>query len=257
MMYVFVEIKVDVQHAVDTIKKLVPKDKRVVLSATIQFASCLRAASAELKGHFDVVPTVPQAKPLSNGEVLGCTSPKLPAGEHDVLVFLADGRFHMESLMIHNPHLESYLYNPYTKLMTRESYDTELMRANRTASIEKAKSASRWGVILGTLGHQGSLASLSRVEAILKARGVQYTVVLLSEVFPSKLELFADITAWVQISCPRLSIDWGMHFKHPILTPFELEVCMGSAVMPSVYPMDWYSKEGGPWAVYTDKSVPI
>eukprot|EP00754_Rhynchopus_humris_P005565 Rhum_TRINITY_DN12769_c2_g1::Rhum_TRINITY_DN12769_c2_g1_i1::g.54298::m.54298/K07561/DPH1, dph2; 2-(3-amino-3-carboxypropyl)histidine synthase len=258
MMYVFVEIKVDVDHAADTIKKLIPADRRVVLSATIQFASCLRAASAELtKAHFTTPPLVPQAKPLSNGEVLGCTSPKIPKGDFDTLVFLADGRFHMESLMIHNPHLEAYLYNPYTKTLSRERYDTDLMRSNRIKSIEVARSAPRWGVVLGTLGHQGNLPSLSRIERILKARGIPYTVVLLSEVFPAKLSLFSDITAWVQVSCPRLSIDWGMHFEHPVLTPFEFEVCFGTAVMPEVYPMDWYAKGGGPWAVYTPKDGPV
>eukprot|EP01064_Diplonema_japonicum_P010507 TRINITY_DN17758_c0_g1_i1.p1 TRINITY_DN17758_c0_g1~~TRINITY_DN17758_c0_g1_i1.p1 ORF type:complete len:417 (+),score=67.88 TRINITY_DN17758_c0_g1_i1:44-1252(+) len=257
MMYVFVEIKVDVDHVVDTIKKLVPKDKKIVMSATIQFASCLRAASEALSSHFDNPPMVPQAKPLSYGEVLGCTSPKLPSGEHEIMVFLADGRFHMESLMIHNPHLKAYLYNPYTKQLTEEGYDHVLMKENRMKSIEKARTATRFGVALGTLGHQGSPAALTRVERILKARGIDYVVVLLSEIFPAKLALFEDITAWVQISCPRLSIDWGMHFETPILSPFELEVAMGTAVMPSIYPMDWYSKDGGPWAVYTDKSAPV
>lgn len=37
---------------------------------------------------------VPQAKPLSPGEVLGCTSPTLL--DRDALVFVADGRFHLE-----------------------------------------------------------------------------------------------------------------------------------------------------------------
>ncbi len=35
-----------------------------------------------------------QAKPLSSGEVLGCTSPTLPAV--DAMIFVADGRFHLE-----------------------------------------------------------------------------------------------------------------------------------------------------------------
>eukprot|EP01059_Diplonema_ambulator_P022921 TRINITY_DN3827_c0_g1_i2.p1 TRINITY_DN3827_c0_g1~~TRINITY_DN3827_c0_g1_i2.p1 ORF type:complete len:411 (+),score=76.16 TRINITY_DN3827_c0_g1_i2:439-1671(+) len=257
MMYVFVEIKVDVDHVVQTVKKLIPPSKKIVMSATIQFASCLRAASEALSHHFTTPPTVPQTKPLSYGEVLGCTSPKLPPGEHEIMVFLADGRFHMESLMIHNPHLKAYLYNPYTKKLTEEGYDHGLMKKNRLSAIEKARTATKYGVVLGTLGHQGSPAALSRVERLLQSRNIDYVVILLSEIFPAKLALFTDITAWVQISCPRLSIDWGMHFPTPILTPFELEVALGTAIMPNVYPMDWYSKEGGPWAVYTDKSASI
>lgn len=36
----------------------------------------------------------PQARPLSSGEVLGCTSPSLTG--IDAYVFVADGRFHLE-----------------------------------------------------------------------------------------------------------------------------------------------------------------
>jgi 2-(3-amino-3-carboxypropyl)histidine synthase len=46
--------------------------------------------------------------------------------------------------------------------------------------------------------------------------------VLLSEIFPEKLMLFSDVDAWVQIACPRLSIDWGHAFSRPLLTPYEV-----------------------------------
>ena len=47
-----------------------------------------------------------QAKPLSPGEILGCTSPHMKDSHN--LVYLGDGRFHLESAMIANPHLNSY-----------------------------------------------------------------------------------------------------------------------------------------------------
>lgn len=28
--------------------------------------------------------------------------------------------------------------------------------------------------------------------------------------------------SWVQIACPRLSIDWGMAFEKPLLSPYEV-----------------------------------
>lgn len=49
---------------------------------------------------------VPQEKPLSPGEILGCTSPKV--SDADCLIYLGDGRFHLESIMIANPELEAY-----------------------------------------------------------------------------------------------------------------------------------------------------
>jgi len=41
---------------------------------------------------------VPKTKPRSAGEVLGCTSPTL--SEKCKVIFIGDGRFHLESVMI-------------------------------------------------------------------------------------------------------------------------------------------------------------
>lgn len=29
---------------------------------------------------------------------------------------------------------------------------------------------------------------------------------------------------WVQVACPRLSIDWGLAFDKPLLTPYEVSL---------------------------------
>lgn len=47
-------------------------------------------------------------------------------------------------------------YDPYSKVFSREYYDHEAMRALRLEAINKARSARRWGLILGTLGRQGN-----------------------------------------------------------------------------------------------------
>lgn len=60
---------------------------------TIQFAGAVHEACTQVSDYFDEV-AVPQAKPLSPGEVLGCTSPVING--KDALVFVADGRFHLE-----------------------------------------------------------------------------------------------------------------------------------------------------------------
>lgn len=53
--------------------------------------------------------------------------------------------------------------------------------------------------------------------------------VLLSEVTPAKLEMMDHVDAWVQVACPRLSIDWGESFEKPTLTPYEAFVALGKA----------------------------
>lgn len=54
---------------------------------------------------------------------------------------------------------------------------------------------------------------------------------------------------WIQIACPRLSIDWGYAFAKPLLTPYEAEVALGAVEWLDVYPMDFYAEDGGEWTV--------
>ncbi|KAL2653523.1 hypothetical protein R1flu_021651 [Riccia fluitans] len=226
-LYVFVDIQIDVENLVETVRKNFDRSCKLAIAGTIQFSTAIHAAKVLLSREFSSI-QVPQSKPLSPGEVLGCTSPVLPSGSTDSLVFVADGRFHLEAFMIANPEVKSYRYDPYSKLLTIEEYDHQGMRAARMNAIKQARGAKTWGVVLGTLGRQGNPRILTHVEERLTARKLEYTIFLISELSPAKLALFQDsVDAWIQIACPRLSIDWGEAFKQPLLTPYEAEVALG------------------------------
>ncbi|KAG6737573.1 hypothetical protein POTOM_059101 [Populus tomentosa] len=235
-LYVFVEIKIDVSRLINTINLNFGTHKRnIVLAGTIQFASAIREAKPELENNGFVV-LIPQSKPLSAGEVLGCTAPKMSKNvgnlgfseEEMVLVFVADGRFHLEAFMIANPGIKAFRYDPYLGKLFLEEYDHKGMKEVRKKAIERAKGARRWGVVLGTLGRQGNPRILERLEKKMGEKGFDYMVVLMSEISPARIALFEDsVDAWIQIACPRLSIDWGDAFKKPLLTPFEAEIALG------------------------------
>ncbi|KAL3803105.1 hypothetical protein ACHAW5_001969 [Stephanodiscus triporus] len=254
-----------------------------------------------------------------------------------VMIFIADGRFHLEAAMMSNPTLRALRYDPYSKTLTEERYETSKMRGLRAEAVIGARRAlgisypldgddprrraetavvgagppecgddvadrvlwrcplptslnsperrliahpanvGTMGIVLGTLGRQGNPAILSRVRSLLRSRGMRVTIVLLSEIHPAKLDAMSlgpdGIRAWVQIACPRLSVDWGHHFSVPVLSPYELFVALGEADDSYLlgsggageareggkgeevgYPMDFYSKSGGPWANYHDEN---
>lgn len=52
------------------------RNARLVLAATIQFSAAIQAARKSLQGVFSNI-VIPQCRPLSQGEVLGCTAPIL------------------------------------------------------------------------------------------------------------------------------------------------------------------------------------
>ena len=86
---------------------------------------------------------------------------------------------------------------------------------------------------------------------LMSKAGISYIIVLLSEIFPEKLKLFEDVDAWIQIACPRLSIDWGTAFHKPLLTPYEAAVALKAVNWQGeCYPMDFYANKSlGPWTV--------
>ncbi|XP_015928782.1 2-(3-amino-3-carboxypropyl)histidine synthase subunit 1 [Parasteatoda tepidariorum] len=245
MLYVFVDIKIDSLHLVQTISKNFDTNSPIVLLSTIQFVSSIQQVAFDLRDvGYDI--NIPQCKPLSPGEVLGCTSPKISNAK--VVIFVGDGRFHLESVMIANSELEFYRYNPYDKKITREHFDYNKMISIRKKEVDQASNCDSFGLILGTLGRQGSPRVMYNIKKILQLRKKRYVTVLLSEIFPEKLNLFQDIKSWVQIACPRLSIDWGYAFGKPLLNPYEFAVVMKEIDWQEKYPMDFYSSQSlGAW----------
>lgn len=218
------------------------------------------------RGKYDV--TIPQVRPLSPGEILGCTAPRLPA-DVDALIYVGDGRFHLESIMIANPSVPAFRFDPYSKKFTREVYEHKEMRAIRGDAVRNARrnlverGADSWAILLGTLGRQGSLSVLKTVQGSLPpgTDALPPLLILLSELSPAKLALFSkdEISTFVQTSCPRLSIDWGYAFSRPLLSSYEASVAAGriqgwegtevdGKKGAGDYPMDFYADGSlGPW----------
>jgi len=283
-LYVFVDILFDEEHLVQSIRKNFPnRTDKIALAGTIQFASAIGKVRETLRPFYECF-DVGRTKPLSPGEVLGCTAPSLGDGEvmgarsgdsmgeegkkaHDAIVFVADGRFHLEAMMIANPNVPAYRYDPYERVLTREYYDHVGMQNVRKSMILRAKKAKKFGLILGTLGRQGNPAVLARLERLFESRNKETVVFLISEISPERIASLSEnggIDAFVQVACPRLSIDWGEAFIVPVLTPYEAYICLEGAeawddvntvlsegkyekkVFPS-YPMKYYADDGGEW----------
>ncbi|RAO66795.1 uncharacterized protein BHQ10_002807 [Talaromyces amestolkiae] len=247
-LYIFVDISIDTTHLIATLERNFQAGKTIATVGTIQFNATLHGLKPVLeRAGFKVI--IPQIMPLSKGEILGCTSPQLSDKEIDYLLYLGDGRFHLESAMIHNPKIPAYRYDPYSRVLSRETYEHEEMHTLRRDAITAASSARKWGIILGSLGRQGNPHTMSLIESHLNKKGIPFVNLLLSEIFPGKLASMPDVECWVQVACPRLSIDWGYAFPRPLLTPYEALVALEARKgwdegNGGVYPMDFYGKDG-------------
>ncbi|GAW83078.1 diphthamide synthesis protein [Plasmodium gonderi] len=308
--YVFVDIKLNSSHLVETIKKnFSPKDIVLILG-TIQFSCLVHSVHNILKSenYFDIFLPIPQVLPLTKGEVLGCTSPNLyrfiyehiiqkyvevnqsihfaqkemneegncqdgksfpksMSKEHNEtfiinecknflrknnvkIVFIADGRFHLESLMIHNPDFTFYRYNPFNKIISQEKYNYRLFYEIRKNEIKKCTNCKSVCIILSTLGRQGNINILKNILNIIKQKNISFFILLLPEIFNEKLSLFKNVDVFIQIGCPRLSIDWGNYNDKPLLNTYEAYVFLKSLKYRDIYPMDYYASMGNVWTNY-------
>jgi 2-(3-amino-3-carboxypropyl)histidine synthase len=59
--------------------------------------------------------------------------------------------------------------------------------------IHKARTGKVFGIILGTLGHQGNLGILNRLKSLLQKRKKTVISFLMSELFPAKIKLIKGI----------------------------------------------------------------
>ncbi|CCG21305.1 Dph1 protein [Candida orthopsilosis Co 90-125] len=248
VLYVFVTINIDETHLIKTIKRNFDQGTQIAIFGTIQFNPTIHSVKAILENDLEkpiyLIP--PQTRPLSKGELLGCTSARLNKEHIQATIYVGDGRFHLESSMIHNPDIPAYRYDPYDRKFTREYYDQKQMTRVREDAVVTARKAKKVGLILGALGRQGNPVTLQKLETQLSQKGIQVVKIILSEIFPQKLSMFDDVDAFVQVACPRLSIDWGYAFNKPLLTPYEAMVMLEQDKMwdEKYYPMDYYAKDG-------------
>ncbi|CDR96900.1 diphthamide biosynthesis protein 2-related domain containing protein, putative [Babesia bigemina] len=171
-------------------------------------------------------------------------------GGERTIVFVADGRFHLESALIQNPGIRAYRFDPFNKTISEESYDLDTLHSTRGDAIQRAKSAKSVCLVLSMLGRQGNINILKNLTKMLETAQIEYHIRLLSEITLDKLAQL-DVDAYIQIGCPRLSIDWGAGFGKPLLNPYEAYVAYNKEVYKSTYPMDYYSNAGGQWSNYT------
>eukprot|EP00922_Rhytidocystis_sp_ex-Travisia-forbesii_P045484 GHVS01067849.1.p1 GENE.GHVS01067849.1~~GHVS01067849.1.p1 ORF type:complete len:387 (+),score=80.90 GHVS01067849.1:70-1161(+) len=275
-LYIFVDILFDFHHLVNCcLLNFSSPQTRLGLLSTVQYATALHLCASSLRANYAAV-EVGREKPLSGGEVLGCTAPRLrwtgrrPVGAHledgggndsgsplegrvDFVVFVCDGRFHLEAALIQNPDIPFYRYDPFTKILSVETYAHSILHRNRLDAIEVASvagSSNLVGLLLSTLGRQGSVGLLESLQRLISASGRQWVVVLMSEILPDTVKRLRGVDCFVQVGCPRLSIDWGHFYHKPLLSPYEAHVAFGKVPYQSVYPMDFYSISGGAWSNY-------
>ncbi|KAI9605987.1 hypothetical protein H4Q26_004358 [Puccinia striiformis f. sp. tritici PST-130] len=118
---------------------------------------------------------------------------------------------------------------------------TKKLLMRRYATIQRARDADVFGILVGTLGVRHYLEMINRTRKLIEEQFQKKAYVIsVGKLKPEKLMNFAEIQAWVLVDCPEsslLTLDGKSGerfdpklFGAPIITPWELEIALNSCI---------------------------
>ncbi|VDO04541.1 unnamed protein product [Rodentolepis nana] len=89
--------------------------------------------------------------------------------------------------------------------------------------MEKAKSAKRIGILMGSLSISKYMNVVDRIKHLLYRAKIAYTTLVVGRLNEAKLMNVPDLDALVLVACPQASLYNNPNLLIPVITPFELE----------------------------------
>ncbi|KAJ7749068.1 putative diphthamide synthesis protein-domain-containing protein [Mycena maculata] len=146
--------------------------------------------------------------------------------EPESIIYIGGESLGLTNLLITHSACSVYSYDPAIKAARLESGRTNRLLMRRYATVQKARDADVFGILVGTLGVASYLPLIQHLRALLaRARKKSYTISV-GKLTPSKLANFPEIECFVLVACPENSLVEARDFLRPIITPYELEVAL-------------------------------
>lgn len=154
---------------------------------------------------------------LNDAQVFGCEF--YPAynvqNQVDAYIFLGQSTFHSVSVAI-STGKPTYMLDPYFEDYSDVTGIAKQLQKKAILSIYKALDAETIGIIIGL--KEGQFAHIKALELKKSFEQLRKKVQLiaLTDINEDRIQIFKGIDAFVQVACPRISID--NHFKKPMLS---------------------------------------
>lgn len=224
----YVEIKSDEKITIpkNEIKKLSGFQK-IGLVSTLQFADSLHNVKKQLEdAGKEVFIGNSENKNLYPGQILGCNTSAAKAVEKDVdcFLFVGSGRFHPIGVALAT---KKPVFAFDTEKNKIEKAETEKFMKQRLATIELARDAKTFGILVSTKPGQMNLKTAEEIKKRIEKAGKSAYILALDEIKPEKLDYIGSesggIDAFINTACPRIGIEDRTSFKKPILNLDEAD----------------------------------
>ncbi|MDX1813757.1 MAG: diphthamide biosynthesis enzyme Dph2 [Candidatus Bathyarchaeia archaeon] len=229
---VYVEARATVTVA-EAVKKSVPllsKYGKIGLATTVQHVQTLDEASEILVRAGKTVVVGDAGRVNYSGQVMGCDYSNVRSIAHDVeaFLFIGGGRFHALGIAL-STSKPTIIADPYENRAYSIDEEAQKVLKQRWASIEEAKHAKTFGVLIGLKLGQKRLEDALNVKEIAEKNGKAAFLLAIREILPEALMEFPSIDAYVNTACHRISLDAPSKFLKPVLTVNEFMVVSGES----------------------------
>jgi 2-(3-amino-3-carboxypropyl)histidine synthase len=154
---------------------------------------------------------------LNDAQVFGCEF--YPAynvqNQVDAYIFLGQSAFHSASVAI-STEKPTYMLDPYFENYSDVTGIAEQLQKKATLLIYKALDAEIIGIIIGLKEGQFAHIKALELKKSFEELGKKVQLIALTDITEDRIQIFKGIDAFVQVACPRISID--NHFKKPMLS---------------------------------------
>lgn len=220
----YVEIKSKEKTAIpeNEIKKIDGFQKIGLISA-LQFVDSLPQIKKQLeKSGKKVLIGKSNNKNLCDGQILGCNAGAAKAVEKNVDCFLyaGSGRFHPLGVALAT---KSPVFVFDTEKNRIEKVETEKFIKQKLATIELARGAKTFGILVSTKPGQMNLKAAEDAKKKLEKSGRDAHILVLDEIKPEKVDYIGGMDAYINTACPRIGIEDRTLFKKPILNLDEAD----------------------------------
>jgi len=226
--YVEARATVKVDDAVEKALPMLEKWHKIGLATTVQHVQTLDGVR-EMLTRVGKTVVIGDAGRLSYaGQVVGCnySNAKSIAKDVEAFLFIGGGQFHALGVAL-STSKPTIIADPYEKRAYSIDDEAGKIVKQRWASIEEAKKASVFAVLVGLKPGQKRFEEALEVKQKLEEKGKAAFVFVSEEVTPEMLMEFPMVDAYVNTACPRISVDDASRFNKPVLTVNEALVVIG------------------------------
>ncbi|KAJ3560062.1 hypothetical protein NP233_g11082 [Leucocoprinus birnbaumii] len=173
--------------------------------------------------------TKPNTKCIPNPSMAPTIEQTPPQLDYTHIFYIGGESLSLTNLLMTHAFCDVFSYDPSTNTSKLESTRTNKMLMRRYATVQKARDADVFGIVVGTLGVASYLPLIKHLRTLLASHQKKSYTLSVGKLSPSKLANFLEIECFILVACPENSLldaAKEKEFFKPIVTPFELSVAL-------------------------------